>query len=82
MVADNLAFGVSKGSNTADYTPFNYSLNTTYLIVVKYTFNTGSTTDDEVKLWINPVLDGTEPPSDLTQTDTWKMMPQVLVSLH
>ncbi len=67
----NLAFGVTKSSNTsAVYTPFNYSLNTTYLIVIKYTFNTGTTTDDEVKLWVDPVLDGTEPPSDLTQTDT------------
>ena len=62
---DSFAFGVSKNVNaaTAVYTPFNYTLNTTYLIVVKYTFNTGTTTDDEVKLWINPVLDGTEPPS-------------------
>ncbi len=69
--SDNIAFGVAKNSNTAAaYTAFNYSLNTTYLIVVKYTFNTGMTTDDEVKLWINPVLDGIEPPSDLTQTDT------------
>jgi len=70
--SDNLAFGVSKSSSSSsvEYTLFNYSLNTTYLIVVKYTFNTGSTTDDEVKLWIDPVLDGTEPTSDLTQTDT------------
>ncbi|MBT8380856.1 MAG: T9SS type A sorting domain-containing protein [Ignavibacteria bacterium] len=70
-IDDNIAFGVSKSSTSAAvYTPFNYSLNTTYLIVVKYTFNTGSTTDDEVNLWINPVLDGIEPASDLTQTDT------------
>ncbi len=71
-VDDNLAFGVSKSSSSTAvvYTPFNYSLNTTYLIVVKYTFNTGTTDDDEVKLWINPVLDGIEPASDLTQTDT------------
>jgi hypothetical protein len=65
---DNLAFGVSFGSNAAEYTLFNYSLNQTYLIVANYTFNTGSTTDDEVKLWIDPVLDGIEPVSDLTQT--------------
>jgi len=67
--SDNLAFGISIGANTADYTLFNYSLNTTYLIVVKYTFNTTSTNDDEVKLWINPILNGIEPASDLTQTD-------------
>ena len=67
--ADNLAFGLAKQTEAAILTPFVYSLNTTYLIVVKYTFNPGTTIDDEVKLWINPVLDETEPPSDLTQTD-------------
>lgn len=68
--ADNIAFGVSKNQNTsASLTSYSYSLNTTYLIVVKYTFNTGSTTDDEVKLWVNPVLNGTEPAATLTQTD-------------
>ena len=66
---DNLAFGISKGANTAVYTPFNYSLNTTYLIVVKYTFNPTTTNDDTVKLWIDPVLNGIEPASDLTQTE-------------
>jgi hypothetical protein len=67
----NIAFGVAKRSNSAViFTTLSYLLNTTYLIVVKYTFNTGSTTDDEVKLWVNPVLNGTEPASDLTQTDT------------
>ena len=68
---DSLAFGIAKNvSASVIYTPFDYSLNTTYLIVVKYTFNPGTTTDDEVKLWINPVLDGTEPIADVTQTDT------------
>ncbi len=68
--SDNISFGVAKNQNSAVvFTPFSYSLNTTYLIVLKYTFNSASTTDDEVKLWINPVLDGTEPASDLTQTD-------------
>ncbi len=63
--SDNIAFGVSKGSATAEYTTFNYVFNTTYLIVLKYTFNTGSTTDDEIKLWINPVLTGIEPVADI-----------------
>lgn len=67
---DNIAFGVSKNFNSsAIFTPYIYSLNTTYLLVVKYTFNTGSTTDDEVKLWVNPVLNGTEPAADVIQTD-------------
>ena len=67
---DSLAFGVAKNvNNSVLYTPFNYSLNTTYLIAVKYTFNNGTTTDDEAKIWINPVLSGTEPTADVTQTD-------------
>ena len=67
---DSLAFGVAKNiTGSVIYTPFEYFLNTTYLIVVKYTFNPGTTTDDEAKLWINPVLNGTEPAADLTQTD-------------
>ncbi|MFZ1279765.1 MAG: T9SS type A sorting domain-containing protein [Ignavibacteriaceae bacterium] len=68
----NLAFGVSKRNNTATavYTPNNYALNTTYLIAVKYTFNNGSTVDDQVSLWVNPVLNGTEPAANVTATDT------------
>ncbi|HSW56294.1 MAG TPA: T9SS type A sorting domain-containing protein [Ignavibacteriaceae bacterium] len=67
---DSLAIGVAKRNNTdVLYTTFSYALNTTYLIAVKYTFNAGSTTDDEVKLWVNPVLDGIEPAATLTQTD-------------
>ncbi|MDI6767395.1 MAG: T9SS type A sorting domain-containing protein [Bacteroidota bacterium] len=67
---DNITFGTSKFTTTTPlYTDSIYVLNTTYLIVVKYTFNSGTTTDDEVKLWINPVLDGTEPTANLTTTD-------------
>jgi len=67
---DSLAFGVAKRNNSDSVcTPFNYVLNTTYLIAIKYTFNAADTTNDEVKLWINPVLDGIEPSATLTQTD-------------
>jgi hypothetical protein len=41
----------------------------TLLIVVAYKFN-GSLNDDEVKLWINPSLGGTEPTPDITHSDT------------
>lgn len=69
--SNNLAFGVSKTSTSnVAYSAYNYSYNTTYLLVLKYTFNTGSTPDDEVNLWINPIISSTEPPADLTQTDT------------
>ena len=69
--SDNVAFGVAK-RNTGDviYTPFNYALNTTYLIVVKYTFNPTTIDDDTVKLWINPSLVGPEPVADIIQTDS------------
>lgn len=55
-------FGVSKSSTTTvlyESTPRVFG--TTYLVVVKYTYNTGSTTDDVVDLWVNPALGGTEP---------------------
>ncbi len=62
--------GLSKSSNTPTFvggaTPTVYPLNTTHLIVIKYTFNTGSSTDDVVSLWVNPVLSGSEPTPDLT----------------
>ncbi len=68
--SNNLAFGLSKFSTTASYTGFTYALNTTYLVVVKYTFNTGSTTDDVVSLFINPVVGGAEPSPTVTLTET------------
>lgn len=65
----NIAFGVTKGaSSDTGWTSFDYSLGTTYLCVMKYTFNTGSNTDDEIKLWINPDLSGVEPPATITYT--------------
>ncbi len=65
----NIAFGVTKGAAPdTGWTAYNYSLGTTYLCVLKYTFNTGSTTDDEIKLWINPDLSGSEPTADIIYT--------------
>lgn len=58
--AGGFFFGVSKGSSTAVYETNARALNTTYLVVIKYTFNTGSTTDDEINLWVDPALGGTE----------------------
>ncbi|BDQ02184.1 T9SS type A sorting domain-containing protein [Ignavibacterium sp.] len=66
----NLAFGVAKRNNSeAVYTSPIYSIGTTYLVVVKYEFYDGGTSNDTVKLWINPVLDGNEPTPDLTVGD-------------
>jgi hypothetical protein len=60
-----MIFGITKGtiaSNPVTWTSGTYSKNTTYLFVVKYTFNTGSTTDDEIRVYIfNSAIPGTEP---------------------
>ena len=62
-----IAFGCSKGtsaSNTVFWSPATYTLNTTYLVVLKYSFLTGTTSDDEIKIYIfNSSLPGTEPGS-------------------
>ncbi len=59
----NLRFGLSKmvAAASASYTDYSYTTGTTYFIVVKYTFNTGSSTDDGVYMWVNPTLGGIEP---------------------
>ena len=54
-------FYFGSGKNTGVYESTSRTFNTTYLVVVKYTFNTGSTTDDRIDFWVNPALDGTEP---------------------
>ena len=54
-------FGCSKGSATTTYeTGTARTTGTTYLVVVKYTYNTGNSTDDVVSLWVNPSLGATE----------------------
>lgn len=61
-------FGISKNSTTATYESTVRSLNTTYLVVLKYTFNTGSTTDDVVSFYVNPVLGASEPSATIAAT--------------
>ena len=63
--SDSLAFGIHKGSGIR-YTNHTYSLNTTYLIVVKYKFDPQA--DDPVSMWINPYLDQPEGMPDVIQT--------------
>ncbi len=68
----NLAFGLSVGSTNTTVPPVYadsiYSTGTTYLIVAAYEIVTG-TTNDIVKLWVNPDLSGAEPTPLLTLTD-------------
>ena len=61
LVSGAVAFGISKSSTVANvqYTVATYSLNTTHLVVIKYTFNPSAL--DSVYLWINPDLSGAEP---------------------
>jgi hypothetical protein len=60
---DHVSFGICKAGGIY-YTDYDYALNTTYLIVAKYMFYSGSPDDDELHLWINPPVDGTEPTAD------------------
>jgi uncharacterized repeat protein (TIGR02543 family) len=62
------AFGVSKATSTASaavFTPFSYSVGTTYLVVVKYTYNAAAG-DDAAVLFVNPTLGGSEPSATIT----------------
>ena len=68
--ASNIAFGIAKGNNADTvYTDYLYTTGNTYLIIMEYLFNSGSS-DDVVNLWINPSLVGGPPAADLTQTDS------------
>lgn len=58
----SLKFGLSKASNTGTYAASSYLYNTTYLVVVKYTFVAGAS-NDEVSMFVftSPNLPATEP---------------------
>lgn len=54
-------FGVALGSEPPVFTGFNYSFNTTYLILMRYDVVSGNN-NDNVYLWVNPFSpSGTEP---------------------
>ncbi len=71
---DQLRFGLTKSSaaTAADWTGYDYALNTTYLVVMKYEFVPG-TANDIVTAWINPTIGNTEPTpllsAAVTETD-------------
>ena len=69
--SNNIAFGISKSLTTAGnitYTPFTFALNTTYLIVVKYTIVDGAT-NDTVSMIVSTTVPMTEPAATVTATD-------------
>ncbi|MBL7816209.1 MAG: T9SS type A sorting domain-containing protein [Saprospiraceae bacterium] len=53
--ASGCNFGVSRGSSAATYAATSYSLNTTYLITAKYTYDASATLNDIVSIYIHPV---------------------------
>lgn len=54
--------GISKSNEAVTYAPDTYNLGTTYLVIVKYTFNTGTNQDDQLSLFIlTGAIPGTEP---------------------
>ena len=55
----NIRFGISKAA-TPTVATTNFNLNTTYMVVVKYTFITGTTTNDTCDLWVLPTFASTE----------------------
>lgn len=61
-IAGKLKFALAKrSSGTFTIANTDYQLNTTYLVVLKYTFNPSTNTDDEVSLYI---FDSTAPQSE------------------
>ncbi|MEJ2544954.1 MAG: hypothetical protein P8Y99_12880 [Calditrichaceae bacterium] len=60
---NQIAFGISKNSGIAS-TSYDYDLNTTYLIVMKYTFDAEES--DQVALWVDPNLMEPETTPDAT----------------
>jgi len=68
--SDNLSFGIAHTGGTAIYTSSAYSLNTTYLVVLKYTIVSGAA-NDLAAIYINPTLNAPEPTSGwIASTDT------------
>jgi hypothetical protein len=59
-------FGIAKGSQAAAYEATVRTTATTYLVVVKYTYNTVNATDDIINLWVDPALGGTEGAATIT----------------
>ncbi|NOT51007.1 MAG: fibronectin type III domain-containing protein [Chitinophagaceae bacterium] len=54
-------FGIGKNAAAAVYETTQRTFGTTYFVVGNYIYNTGTTTDDAVNLWVNPALGGSEP---------------------
>ena len=63
----NFAFGISKTTGTTSYTGFVYSFSTTYLLIIKYIINSGSSNDDVELFVVSGTIPETEPTPTITQ---------------
>lgn len=61
--ADKYLIGVAKSGTTpaVQYTTTEYTTGTTNLVVLKYLFNSATTTDDEVSIFVDPIVGSDEP---------------------
>jgi len=67
--SNNLAFGIAQSTAVPNYTTYSYALNTTYLVVLKYSIVSGAT-NDIAAIYINPALNAAIPASGwITNTD-------------
>jgi len=70
--SNNIAFGITKAGASLPgdiaFTGSTFALNTTYLLVIKYTVVAGAT-NDTVSLLVNPALGGAEPAATVTAPD-------------
>lgn len=64
--AGGFTIGGSKNGGTNVYSSTVYPLNTTHLIVVKYTVNSGTTSDDVLKFYVNPTATAEPATADAT----------------
>jgi hypothetical protein len=64
-VAGTFNIGLAKNQGlTTTWASTDYTIGTTYLIALKYTFNV-ALLDDTYSLWVNPTVNGTEDPSPI-----------------
>ncbi len=65
------AANITAGAKALAFSPTEYNIGQSYYVVVKYTFNTTGSKDDEIKLFVlSTIIPATEPPADVTFVDT------------
>jgi hypothetical protein len=67
--SDGIQFGISKSSNSAIFSDRIYQLNTSYQVVLKYSFNNTSSTDDVAELFVLETPSLNEPENRLKATE-------------